>query len=150
MATVTSVVDAFMVALADKLALRANLAGVQIATGWLGGDSAAMESIQLTAARAEQRWGMVGNRRRDEEFTVEATIWVTRAGKNETVIREVRARAFALLAEIEDCLRVDPTVDNTVRVAQVSTYDMDQGATTAGRWCQLDFEILVNRDLRSS
>lgn len=150
MATVTSVAHAFMVALADKLALRANLAGVQIATGWLGGDSDARESIQLTAVRAEQRWGMVGNRRRDEEFTVEATIWVTRAGKNETVIREVRARAFALLAEIEDCLRVDPTVDNTARVAQVSTYDMDQGATTAGRWCQLDFEILVNRDLRSS
>lgn len=150
MATVTSVAHAFMVALADTLALRANLAGVQIATGWLGGDSDARESIQLTAVRAEQRWGMVGNRRRDEEFTVEGTIWVTRAGKNEPVIREARERAFALLAEIEDCLRVDPTVGNIAKGSQVSAYDLDQGATTDGRWCQVELEILVNKDLRSS
>lgn len=150
MATITSIADAYMVALADALALRTGLDGVQIATGWLGGDAAARESIQFTAVRGTQQWGMLSNRRRNEEFVIEATIWVVNPGKNEDVIRSARARAIALLAEIEDELRVDPTVGNVAQVSQVTAYDLDQGANTAGRWCQIEFEITVNKDLRSS
>lgn len=150
MATVTSVVDAFMVALTDKLALRSGLEGVQVASAWLGGDAAADESIQLDGARAEQAWGALGNKRRDEEFTVDGMIWVRVAGKDEPIIRETRGRAFELLAEVEDCLRVDPGVNGTVKVCGVATYELEQGANTDGRWCQLNFEIRCEKDLRSS
>lgn len=150
MATVTSIAHAYMVALADALALRTGLFGVQIATGWLGGDSAARESIQFTAVRGTQQWGMLSNRRRNEEFVIEAGIWVVEPGKGEDVIRTVRARALALLAEIEDELRVDPTVGNVAQVSQVTSYNLDQGGNTSGRWCQIEFEITVNKDLRSS
>ena len=150
MATVTSIAHAYMAALADALAARTGLFGVQIATGWLGGETAARESIQLTAVRGTQQWGMLSNRRRNEEFTIEATIWVGEPGKNETVIRSVRARAVELLAEIEDELRVDPTVGNIAQVSQVTAYDLDQGSNQSGRWCQIEFEITVNKDLRSS
>lgn len=149
MATVTSIAHTYMVALADALTARPGLDGVQVATGWLGGDSA-RESIQFTAVRGTQQWGMLSNRRRNEEFVIEATIWAVEPGKGEDVIRTVRARALALLAEIEDELRVDPTVGNVAQVSQVTFYNLDQGATTAGRGCQIEFEITVNKDLRSS
>ena len=104
MATVTSTIDAAMIAFVDGMLARANIIadGVQVSSGYLGGDTAAKESIQLTdVPSAEQKWGMLGNRRRDEEYTLNGLIWVVKAGKNEAVIREARARAFALLAEIE-------------------------------------------------
>jgi len=153
MATVTSTIDAAMIAFVDGMLARANIIadGVQVSSAYLGGDTAAKESIQLTnVPQAEQKWGMLGNRRRDEEYTLAGLIWVVKAGKNETIIREARARAFELLAEIEDFIRVDPTIGATTKVSELSRYPVDQGASAEGRWCQIDFEITCKKDLRSS
>ena len=153
MATVTSSIPDAMDAFVDGMLLRANIisAKVQVASGYLGGDSAAKESIQLTdVPAATQSWGMLGNRRRDEEYTINGLIWVVKAGKNETVIRSARDRAFALLAEIEDFLRLDPTIGSTTKVSELTAYPFDQGANAEGRWCQIDFSIACKKDLRSS
>lgn len=153
MATVTSTVHAAMNAFVDGMLLRSTIAGdkVQVTSGYMGADSDAKESIQLTQwTPATQSWSMLGNRRREEEYTLAGLVWVMRPGKNEDVIREVRERAFELLAEIEDFLRLDPTIDGTTKVSELSAYPGDQGATPDGRWCQIDFEILCKKDLRSS
>jgi hypothetical protein len=149
--TVTSTIPAAMDAFVDGLLARPGLEGVQIASGYLGADSDPKQSIQLTgASRAEQVWGMLGNRRRDEEYTLDGLIWIVVPGKNEPVIREARNRAFLLLAEIEDFLRVDPRIGQTTKVSQLSRYPFEQGANDIGRWCQIDFEIACEQDLRSS
>jgi len=153
MATVTSTIHAAMNAFADGMLARANIisAKVQVSTGYLGGDSAAKESIQLTdVTPATQEWGLIGNRRRNEEYTLNGLIWVLKAGKNETVIRLARARAFELLAEVEDFLRLDPTIASTTLVSELASYPLDQGANQEGRWAQVDFAIACKKDLRSS
>lgn len=141
--------DAFV----DGMLARANIisASVQVVSGYVGGDAAAKESIQLTDwGPAEQRWGVLGNRRRDEEYTLNGLIWVTKAGKTEAAIRSARDRAFALLAEVEDFLRTDPTIGGTTKVAELAAYPGEQGANEEGRWVQISFEIRCSKDLRSS
>lgn len=140
-----------MNAFVDGLASRAGLFGVQVSSGYLGADSDAYESIQLVdVSPANQQWSMIGNKRRDEEYTLQGIIWVVQAGKGETVIRAARDRVFALLAEIEDFLRVDPTIGSTTRVSELSAYPLEQGANDRGRWCQISFEVSCKKDLRSS
>lgn len=153
MATVTSSIPDAMDAFVAGMLLRANIisAGVQVASGYLGADSARHESIQLTSVPdAAQVWGMLGNRRRDEEYTIDGLVWAMKPGKNEPAIKAARDRAFELLAEIEDFLRLDPTIGGTTKVSELTAYPVDQGANEEGRWCQLDFEILCKKDLRSS
>lgn len=151
MATVTSSIPAAMDAFVAGMVARPALDGVQVASGYLGADSDFKQSIQLTgASRAEQVWGMLGNRRRDEEYSLDGLIWVMVAGKNEAVIKLARDRAFELLAEIEDFLRDDPTLADTTLVSQLGAYPFEQGANAEGRWCQVDFAINCKKDLRSA
>src|SRR6185436_2449320 len=140
MTTETSKVHAFLNALVDGLNARPALIEktVQVASAWLGGDTDRNESIQFSDAEMSQEWGLLGNKRREETFTVAGSIGVHRAGKNEPVIREVRERVLVLLGEVEDFLRVDPSVGNVVKVCQLKDGRMDQGATDEGRWCQFD------------
>lgn len=153
MATVTSSIPDAMDAFVSGMLLRANIASakVQVTSGYMGEDSERKESIQLTdVSSATQAWGMLGNRRRDEEYTINGLVWAMVAGKNETVIKAARDRAFELLAEIEDFLRLDPTIGATTKVSELSAYPFEQGANADGRYCQIDFAILCKQDLRSS
>lgn len=149
MTTTTSGADAWMCAFADALTARAALSGVLITTGYVS-DVGRQDAIQIgDTVEGDQEWGTLGNMRRREDFTVAGIIWVQRAGKGETVIRTVRARAFALLAEIEDELRVRPTVTATVKLSSITHYNLDQGANSDGRWAQMDFELKNWKDLPS-
>lgn len=153
MATVTSSIPDAMDAFVAGMLLRANIisAKVEVASGYLGDKSNRQESIQLTdAPSAVQSWGMLGNRRRDEEYTLAGLIWVMKPGQMEPVIKAARDRAFELLAEIEDFLRLDPTIGGTTKVSELSAYPFEQGANGDGRYCQIDFEISCKKDLRSS
>lgn len=137
-----------MNALADALAARAGLDSVQVATAPLGKDTA-REAIVLADGRASQEWGSIGAKSRDEELTIAGLVWVTRPGAGETVIRETRARAFALLAEIETHLREDPTALGSLKWYEFTSYTLDQGANDLGRWVQIDFEIVAKGRLSS-
>lgn len=148
MATTTSGIATWLNTFADALAARAGLSGVLITTGYVS-DAAQQDQIQIDSIEGEQEWGLLGNLRRKEMFRIGGIIWVTRAGKDEAVIRVVRARAYVLLAEIEDYLRVAPTVSGTNKVSALTKYTLDQGANTSGRWAQMDFEVSNWRDLPS-
>lgn len=154
MATVTSSIPAAMDAFVDGLKERQAIidAGVQVSSGYLAGDVAAKESIALLDwGPANQSWGMLGNRRRDEEYSLNGWIWVVKTGKGEDVIRAARTRAFELLAEIEDFLRDDPTIGGTTKVSELTGYPGDQGIhSDGGRWVQIEFEVSCKKDLRSS
>ena len=150
MATETSKVDAFVNALADALGERAGLAGVKIFTS---PDSAALDRsdcIQFIDAEMEQEWGMLGNRRREEMFTWHAAILCSKGGKTDAVARALRARCFEILGEIEDCLRVDPTVGSVVKVSQLKNGRLEQGANSEQLTCDFVFDIEVKASLASS
>lgn len=149
MPTETSVVHTWLNAFADALTARANLAGVLITTGYVS-DVGTQDAIQIgDSIEGEQEWSLLGNRRRRENFRIGGIIWVKRAGKGDPVIRTVRERAFALLAEVEDELRLRPTVTATAKLSAITRYECDQGASTDGRWCQVEFEVGTWKELAS-
>jgi hypothetical protein len=151
MPTTTSGISAWINAFADAMAVRANIVSwnVQVVTGFVS-DTDRRDSLQIgDIIEGEQEWGVIGNRRRDEKFRVNSIIWVNRPGKGDAVIRAARTRAFEILAEVEDELRLRATVTATVKVAALTRYTVEQGASTDGRWCQVDFEVSNWKDLPS-
>jgi hypothetical protein len=64
--------------------------------------------------------------------------------------KEVRDRAYAILAELEDAIRVDPSVSGSARQCQLTAAILEQGAEDNGRWAALAISIEVKAELRSS
>lgn len=153
MATTTSKLDAAINWLGTTLAARAGLSGVQIATGWLGADTSGRESIQILDGLSRQQWGGIGRLSREEELEIRLVIFARRPGGSDTVIREVRARVYELLAEIEDAIRATASAvsfGGVVRKAQVTEIELEQGANSADRWAQLNVTIEADKRLVST
>lgn len=151
MATATSTIPAFLDALRATLAARTLIAagGVLVATAPTG-EPVPRESIQLFDAAADQEWAASGNKRRREQYRVRGGIFISAPGAGEAKAKAARDRAFALLAEIEDALRLDHNVSGTVNQAQIAAYDLDQGAAKEGRWAAIEFFIAVRAELTSN
>lgn len=145
----TSRVHAALNALVDALQQRPGLSGVQIASGWLGGDTAKGEYIALVTASSPQDWTSIGRSTRTEELSLQGVIYVMKPGKGETVIREARARALTLWGEVEDYLRSasGKNIENTVLMVTRWGYEMDQGILPDGRYCLLETEITAEARL---
>src|SRR5487761_2653762 len=119
MTTTTSQLHLVKNAIVDGLAMRAGLAGVQVASAYLGKDTKA-ESIQIGVGdELNQSWSQIGNRERQEDMIIRGIVWVMKPGADEAVIRTTRARAVALMAEIEDFFRVDPSIGGLVKVSEI-------------------------------
>lgn len=142
----TSSVPAFLDALADTLAARADLVGVNVFSGPVSDTAAGKESIQLDSADGTQV-GTAGNGGRSESYDASGLIYIVRAtppGQIEQSIRDCRDRAFAILAAIEDELRTNHTLNQTVRRAEITAYPFDQGAAPdGGRAARISFTIHV-------
>lgn len=148
MATITSTVPAFLDALKALLSARAGLTGVTVATAPTG-DPIPTESIQFFGLAEDQEWGAIGHKRRNESYTVQGGIFVIRRGAGEAKAKEVRDRAYAILAELEDAIRVDPGVSASVRQCELTQAVLDQGGEDNGRWAALQISIGVKAELRS-
>jgi hypothetical protein len=68
-----------------------------------------------------------GIRERDAQVEPEGAGAFARPGAGEPAIKVARDRAAAILAEIEAQLRDDPTVDGTIRVAQIGRRTGEEG-----------------------
>lgn len=55
----------------------------------------------------QQQWAAIGQKAKDETFTVTCAVVVWRGS---TTVRPVRLRAFEVLAAVEDVLRADPSL----------------------------------------
>lgn len=132
--TVRSTAPAVKAAVAQLLRTRPGLTGVQVSVGHPG------QSIEpdclivsvVTGARQEAR--SIGGRHRDEDYTLDVIVSVARTDEDQET---VTARAYELLAEIEDALRDDPNLGGLttkwVEVAgwsEVEAYSLDFGRTT--------------------
>jgi len=125
--TYYSTAPAFKNALHDALGARAGLSGVTVSYGAPTG--APREFIALTDISGSQEFAALGALRKDETYVLDVYVSVLREGNQQQQCTE---RCFAIAAEIEDYLRTHPTVNNTVRVAellspfQLEEYGSDQ------------------------
>lgn len=142
MATTTRI-DALKIALADALAARPALSGVQVGSAFLG-DQSLRESIQLAGPDdITQEYAALGRSPLavDETLSLGGFVFVIRPGAGEDTIRAVRARAVALASEVEGTIRADPSLGAVVKWARFRASGMREGAHPDGRACLFDFTI---------
>ena len=131
-----------MNALVVALAARTNLAGVRVNYGPALPDPG-RESINVLGLEGDQNWAGLGQLVKEEVYTVQVMIFVIREGQQTQPAVE---RAYALLAELENQLRENstaPTMGNTVRVASVSTVNLEVGASDTTRSALLTIGVRV-------
>lgn len=155
MATQTSTVPAVLDALKALLDARKATPGspledVEIRTAPTG-DPTPWECIAFLGQQGDQAWGAIGNRRRKETYSLQAAIFVKRRGAGEALAKEVRDRAYAILAEMEDAIRVKPRVLDTDRViVQLTQVNLDQDWDDEGRVAALQITLGVTAELVSN
>jgi hypothetical protein len=101
------------------------------------------ESMNILGLSGEQSWASLGRLAKDETYTVEVLILVIREGQQTQPAVE---RVYELLEELEDELRESansPTVDGTVRVASVSSVQLEVGASDTTRSALLTIGVRV-------
>lgn len=92
-----------------------------------------------TGATGEQDFNAAGAVSRDEHFSIVlSTVGVDGGG----AIKTARGYASALMAEVEQCIREDPTISDTVLYSRVSTVDkMDQAQNSGGASVTFVFRV---------
>lgn len=70
-------------------------------------DDVLEEAIWLGDVSLEEDWGELGQRRKDETYTIDMTIAVRKYGDDE---QGTETRCWALLGEVEQALRADPSL----------------------------------------
>jgi hypothetical protein len=131
-----------MNALYTSLAARSGLSGVRVNYGPALPDPG-RESVNILGLSGEQQWASLGRLAKDEEYTVDLMIVVIREGQQTQPAVE---RAYDLLAELENQLRENagsPTGTGTVRVAAVSSVQLEVGASDTTRSALLTIGVRV-------
>lgn len=156
MATVTSTIPAYLTTLRARLNARFAASG-DFATVRVyaapPGDPYPPEAVEFFGTDDTQAWGALGNRRRTETYTVRGLIGAVRPGATdaaEASADAARARVYAILAEVEDDLRVNYTNGGTVLRTQLAAANLAQGYSEEGRWAALEIRIDVYTELTSS
>jgi hypothetical protein len=87
---------------------------------------------------------VLGNRRRDETYTVRVYCSSSRGTADQKVTRD---RAFTLMGVVEDALRTDPTLGGRVMSAQVGgrvALEQTEAETAdAGSFAEVSFDVSV-------
>ncbi len=127
--TYYSTAPAFKAALLTALQARTGLSGVTLSYGApLQGPR---EFIALGDISGSQEFAALGALRKDETYTLDVYVSVLREGNQQQTCTE---RCFALAAEIEDELRTNVTMTNTVRVAELlSPFQLEEFASDQAR-----------------
>lgn len=136
----TTTVTAFKSALLARLQARTGLAGVQITYGWPNG-AVKRESIMLGGVNGSQTFRTIGATQKMEEYQLTVYITVIREGSGRQQVCD--ERALALMAEVEDELRDDVTVNNTVLTAELAGFDLQPMASAETREARLTLTINV-------
>ena len=88
-----------------------------------------------------QEWGAIGQKSKNETFTVTCAVVVWKGG---TLVRPIRARAFELLATVEDLLRGDPSLGMPPpTVVALAAGSCVQSQRASGLEVRIPFQIAV-------
>jgi hypothetical protein len=124
-----STAPAFKAAMLTALQARTGLSGVTLSYG--APLQAPREFIALGDISGSQEFAALGALRKDETYVLDIFVSVLREGNQQQTCTE---RCFALAAEIEDELRTNVTMTNTVRVAELlSPFQLEEFASDQAR-----------------
>jgi hypothetical protein len=101
------------------------------------------ESLNILGLAGDQAWASLGRLSKDEVYTVDVLVLVIREGQQTQAAVE---RAYAILEQLETLLRDSanaPTVAGTVRVASVSSVQLEVGASDTTRSALLTIGVRV-------
>lgn len=99
----TSTIPAFKRALLARLAADATLTGIQVCRQDPFPDQPADDRVVIGRARAEQTSAAIGNRSREERYTVDVVVQVIRSDQSSAA--DAEDRAYAIVALLEASLR---------------------------------------------
>lgn len=121
--------DTLKANLLAQLQARAGLAGVQVAYGFP--KTPATEFLMLgDIAKGDEQTAALGNRSRDEKYTLFVTVKVEKQGTNQQAATE---RAYTLAGELAGQLRTDPSVNGAVITALVQGTELQEFASNQGQ-----------------
>jgi hypothetical protein len=96
-------------------------------------------------ADGRQDAAALGNRRREESYTIRVTCSSSRGGEDQKAVRD---RAFDLMAIVENAVRNDVTLGGVVRVAQIagsiSLFQTDFETAADGVFAEVAFDVDVS------
>lgn len=146
-----SAIPAAVDALVSILRAAAGLSGVSVVDGPPTGDQADADYVYVgwqpgsdTSVEMSQDFAHIGARARDEHFDI---LCAVDAWTGDTDVATRRARAFELLAEVEDALRATdaapqaPTLNGTVLWAHLTQASLMQQHTAQGVQVVIGFRI---------
>lgn len=135
----TSTIPAFIDGLLSRLQARPALLGVHV-TDFKPDEQEQDDWIMLDGAEpSEQEAAALGRLRREEEFFHEILVSCVRSYGDPQ--KTARDRAFALVQEVENELRDDPTVGLVVRECQVITVKLENRADGQRREARVTVRI---------
>lgn len=92
------------------------------------------------SVQGQQAPAGLGNLRRSETYDISCQLSSWKGGKD---LPSVRARAFELLAAVEDAIRAGATLNGAVIFADITTIAFDQYQTEQGPVATIDFAVTV-------
>jgi hypothetical protein len=139
----TTTVPAFLDALKAQLEAREGLAGVGIYTS--PQNEEVTESIEFGYRIAgTQGWAALGQRARNDDYTVTGIIWKAVDGAGEADAKTARDWVYDTFGELEEQLRTDPYVNQSVTGntgAQITRADFNQWYDDRKRMARMEFDI---------
>lgn len=153
MSTVTSQIRSILTDLHTLLVARAGLAGVTVFR--YAPSPRALEGLRewvilATKVTGAQTFPFASNQIKHDSFTLAGVIYVEKPGAGDEIADDGHARAEALLAEIEDAIRADPSIGRSNTEVQIGSYEHTYGADDRGRMHSLTFEIECTARMISS
>jgi hypothetical protein len=147
--TTTRQFDAIDWLYAALVARPALASGVQILDAAFDLDRATEpDLLVLHGTEQTEDFGAIGNRRQEEEFDLTGEILVFRAGGVlHDDLKTCRDRAKAILAELEETVRLDPHMGGLVSWSRISRLAVHQGWNDKGRLVLVPFTVRAHATL---
>lgn len=143
----TTTAPAFLDAFRTQLLARGGLAGVTVWTAHPGDDLGTEDIVFHTVTGDQQPQSFSSPHNREEIYQVAGFIFCLKPGAGETVIKQARDRATAILAEVENQMRTDPTAAGSILFGQLQDHKLLQSVKEEGRWAMWEFNCSVRSSI---
>lgn len=138
--TVPAAKDALLAA----LLARPGLADVQVSWAHPGADLIKREAVYFGDTEYETSAKSLGNRERHEEYTIEVVVSVHQSGNDP---RGVEIRCWEILNEIEDELRANDDLGESVRIAEFTAAPVRLYVGARERIAESVVQVSVSADI---
>lgn len=139
----------YLKALRDNLKARPGLSGVLVYGAPIGANDRINEAIAFIDIDTVEASAALGNRSREEDYTIEGVIEVNQPGAGDDIADAARDRAVAILAEIEAEVRerpdagVNPPGQQIIRHSGITRKNLRQRTRDEYRVAIIEVDITI-------